>query len=42
MGPACLGEQVCFSDHPQQRSDSRNGEEAGCLFIGTVITRLPP
>ena len=18
MGPACLGEQVCFSDHPQQ------------------------
>lgn len=41
VGPACLGEQVCFSDHPQQRGDNRNGE-AGCVFIGTVITRLPP
>lgn len=29
MGPACLSKQVCFSDHPQQRGDNRNGGGGG-------------
>ena len=42
VGPACLGDQVCTLTTPSGGVAGMGWEEAGCVFVGSVITRLPP